>query len=148
MKPLEKAYWKVVLLNISVWYFFAACFVGGFVLLVEGFRAYAWQAGAVWLLFLLLTLLFSRLSFRRKGFAFRDHDVLYRHGLIATSTVVVPYNRVQHVALYEGVFSRIFGLAEIKVYTAGSAAVNIPGLRKSEAGDMKQLLMGKIKKSL
>jgi membrane protein YdbS with pleckstrin-like domain len=31
-----------------------------------------------------------------------DHDVLFRQGIIATNTMVIPYNRIQHVALHEG----------------------------------------------
>ena len=98
----------------------------------------------------LLILFFSRLAFVKKGFAFRTHDVLFRHGVIATNTIVIPYNRIQHVALHEGIVSRFFGLAKIEIFTAGgdSSDIEIPGIEKQQAENIKQLLMGKIQKEL
>ena len=95
-------------------------------------------------------MLFSRIAFRKKGFAFRNHDVLFRHGIIATNTIVIPYNRIQHVALHEGLVSRYFGLAKIEIFTAGgsSSDIEIPGIEKEQAEKIKQLLMGKIQKQL
>jgi membrane protein YdbS with pleckstrin-like domain len=76
--------------------------------------------------------------------------VLFRHGIIATNTTVIPYNRIQHVALYEGLVSRYFGLAKIQIFTAGGSAsdLEIPGIEKEQAENIKQLLMGKIQKQL
>lgn len=110
-----------------------------------------------WLLFeisipiiLVLGTLFTVFSYNKKGYAFRTHDVLYRHGVIATTTIIIPYNRIQHVALHEGILARFFGLATIQIYTAGgsSSDLSIPGIAKSEAENIKQLLMGKIQKTL
>lgn len=98
----------------------------------------------------LLTVGLARISFKKRAFAFREHDVLYRSGVIATNTIVIPYNRIQHVALHEGVFSRMFGLAKIEIFTAGgnSGDIEIPGIEKIQAENIKQLLMGKIQKEL
>jgi hypothetical protein len=64
--------------------------------------------------------------------------------------MVIPYNRIQHVALHEGIISRYFGLAKVEIFTAGgsSSDLEIPGIAKAEAEDIKQLLMGKIQKQL
>lgn len=93
---------------------------------------------------------FSILAFKKKAFAFRNHDVIYRSGIIATNTMIIPYNRVQHVALHEGFISRIFGLAKVEIFTAGgnNSDLEIPGIAKEEAENIKQLLMGKIQKQL
>lgn len=93
---------------------------------------------------------FSILGFKRKGFAFREHDVLYKSGVIAINTIVIPYNRVQHVALHEGLISRYLGLAKVEIFTAGgsSSDLEIPGIDKEQAENIKQLLMGKIQKQL
>ena len=97
-----------------------------------------------------LFIVFSFIGFQKKGFAFREHDVLFRHGIIATNTIVIPYNRVQHVALHEELISRYFGLAKIEIFTAGgsSSDIEIPGIKKEQAENIKQLLMGKIQKQL
>jgi uncharacterized protein len=99
---------------------------------------------------LLVILFFLRMGFTKKGYAFRNHDVLYRSGVIATNSMVIPYNRVQHVALHEGFISRLFGLAKVEIFTAGgsSSDLEIPGIPKEEAENIKQLLMGKIQKQL
>ncbi|WP_254906680.1 PH domain-containing protein [Flavobacterium sp. FPG59] len=99
---------------------------------------------------LLFIVLFALLSFRKKGFAFREHDVLYRYGVLATNTIIIPYNRVQHVALHEGFIPGFFGLAEIEIFTAGgsSSDIQIPGIEKEQAENIKQLLMVKIQKQL
>ena len=112
-------------------------------------------SGRIWLIlgiiipiFSILLVVFSSIGFKKKGFAFRD--VLYRYGIIATNTIVIPYNRVQHVALHEGLVSRYFGLAKIEIFTAGgsSSDIEIPGIEKEQAENIKQLLMGKIQKQL
>ena len=114
-------------------------------------------SGRVWLILGIvipivsaLIIVFSIIGFKKKGFAFRKHDVLFRHGIIATNTIVIPYNRVQHVALHEGLISRYFGLAKIEIFTAGgsSSDIEIPGIEKEQAENLKQLLMGKIQKQL
>ena len=104
----------------------------------------------IFLLIVNVSFLLYRISFKKKAYAFRNHDVIYRSGLIATNTMVIPYNRVQHVALHEGFLSRYFGLAKVEIFTAGGSAsdIEIPGIAKEEAENIKQLLMGKIQKQL
>lgn len=108
------------------------------------------EIAVIYSVLLITVLVLSRISFKKKGFAFRTHDVLYRHGIIATNTIVIPYNRVQHVALHEGFVSRYFGLAKIEIFTAGgsSSDIEIPGIEMKQAENIKQLLMGKIQKQL
>ena len=98
----------------------------------------------------LCVILLSLLGFRKKGFAFREHDVLYQYGILATNTVIIPYNRVQHVALHEGFIPGFFGLAKIEIFTAGgsSSDIQIPGMAKKQAENIKQLLMVNIQKQL
>jgi hypothetical protein len=76
--------------------------------------------------------------------------VVFRNGVVSLETMIIPYNRVQHVALQEGFISRYLGLATVQVFTAGgnSSDLEIPGILKAEAEDIKQLLMGKIQKEL
>lgn len=144
--PLHPSYGKVVLLQMFL-----------LLLVVLGIVCYVFlrQPQAVpYLGFLtgswVLSVVLAWMSYKKKAFAFREHDVLYRYGVIATNTIVIPYNRIQHVSLHEGVFSRMFGLAKIEIFTAGgnSGDIEIPGIKKHEAEDIKQLLMGKIQKEL
>ncbi|RZJ31274.1 MAG: PH domain-containing protein, partial [Flavobacterium sp.] len=132
--------------------FIAICCVSlaAFLFFVEEFSEYTTTFWTAFVILFAICLFFSRLAFTKKAFAFRNHDVLFRYGVIATTTIVIPYNRIQHVALHEGLISRSFGLAEIQIFTAGGkeSDIQIPGIEKSQAEDIKQLLMGKIQKQL
>lgn len=101
-------------------------------------------------IFFALLLFFSAISVRKKAYAFRAHDVIFQKGILATNTIIIPYNRIQHVALHEGFVARFFGLARIEIFTAGgsSSDIAIPGIALDQAEDIKQLLMGKIQKKL
>lgn len=74
-------------------------------------------------------------GFKHKGYCIRQHDVLYRSGLIFRRELAVPLRRIQHVEVKRGIFSRIFELASLHIYTAGSGSVDlkIPGLSLSDA---------------
>ncbi len=147
---LHKSYWKVICIDIICFFLILVTGAGFALVFVEELIPYKMQIVATISIMLGLVLFFTRLSFNKKGFAFRDHDVLFKHGLIATNTIVIPYNRVQHVALHEGLISRYFGLAKIEIFTAGgvSSDIEIPGIAKEQAQNIKQLLMGKIQKQL
>lgn len=149
---LDPKYIWVVLINL-------AFFIGLLILVPilfsmfkpEIFSERVWLIiGAVIPVFSILLVVFSFIGFQRKGFAFREHDVLYKYGVLATKTIIIPYNRVQHVALHEGFVSRYLGLAKIEIFTAGgsSSDIEIPGIEKEQAENIKQLLMGKIQKQL
>ncbi len=147
--PLHPNYWKVTLINwiiilVILWAILAAN------LLYNDSLTYDWQPIAIGIVITAFIFVFARIAFLKKGFAFRQHDVLFRRGIIATNIIVIPYNRIQHVASHEGLLSRYFGLAKIEIFTAGASSsdIGIPGIVKEQAESIKQLLMGKIQKQL
>lgn len=146
LNPLKPAYYKVMLFNIAVRYLIIGIAGSCAFYFIEDIKRYWYVALLLFVIALVFTLFISRISFKNKGYAFRTHDVIYRSGAIAISTVIVPYNRVQHVALHEGWLSRRLGLARVEIFTAGgdSSDVKIPGLDKEHAESIKQLLMGKV----
>lgn len=150
LNALQPKYWNVILFNIVATFLIIGVVLAVIVYFVEEIHSMAWLFGLVYVLFLGFTFLLCRISFKKRGFAFREHDVIYRNGILATNTMIIPYNRVQHVALHEGFISRYFDLAKVEIFTAGgnSSDVSIPGIKKEQAEDIKQLLMGKIQKQL
>ena len=150
LTSLHANYWKVLLIKVLIFFLvFASLLVLAIVYIEElmEFQAYIWIAYAlIWL----MVLFFTRISFNNKAFLFREHDVIFKHGVIASTTMIIPYNRIQHVALHEGFIERWFELATVEIYTAGGTASDlaIPGLDKFQADDIKQLLMEKIQKQL
>lgn len=150
MTSLHSDYWKVTAITLLAIFGILAVALGLAVYFVEELAGSGLMLGIVLAVLAVLSVGFSYIAFRKKAFAFRNHDVLFRHGVIATTTIVIPYNRVQHVALHEGFISRFFGLATIEIFTAGgsSSDIEIPGIQKKQAENIKQLLMGKIQKEL
>lgn len=147
---LHPDYWKVMLINTAITFLILGIAIGFVFYFNEGIRDFALYLGVGFGILAGLTIVFSRIGFQKRGFAFREHDVLFQSGVIATKTIVIPYNRVQHVALHEGLVSRYFGLAKVEIFTAGgsSSDIEIPGIEKEQAENIKQLLMGKIQKQL
>jgi uncharacterized protein len=76
----------------------------------------------------------------------REHDVIFKSGVISETTTIVTNNRVQHVALHQGMISRIFGLASIELFTAGgsSSDLKINGLLLEDAKKIKESVSLKI----
>lgn len=150
LSALHPKYWIVSLMNTTVVFVVLGIVLGFVWYNSEEFSQVGVYFLLAYLFVLVIALLLTRIGFKKKGFAFREHDVIYRNGIIATNTMVIPYNRVQHVALHEGLISRYFGLAKVEIFTAGgsSSDVEIPGIAKEEAENIKQLLMGKIQKQL
>lgn len=150
LSALHPKYWMVSLINTTAVFLIIGIALGFVWLNAEEFSEIGIYFLVAYILVLMIAFLLTRIGFKKKGFAFREHDVIYRSGIIATNTMVIPYNRVQHVALHEGLISRYFGLAKVEIFTAGgsSSDVEIPGIAKEEAENIKQLLMGKIQKQL
>ena len=98
---------------------------------------------------LLLAIVISRLIIRKalvKGVALREFDVAYRSGLFWRKTVIVAFNRVQHVEVSSGPLQRKFGLATVKFFTAGGSSVDlkVDGLSTQRAEQMRAFISNKI----
>jgi membrane protein YdbS with pleckstrin-like domain len=146
LTPIHLSYLTVIWINIALVFGLIAIIAGvGFYFIDE--LQPLWPAITIsYSVILLLTIALQVISFKNKAFAFRTHDVIYRSGAIATTTTIIPYNRVQHVAQHEGLLARWLGLAAVEVFTAGATGsdITIPGLQKEHAIAIKQLLVGKI----
>lgn len=147
---LHAWYWKEILAKIVIVFSILTIGLGIVTTFIDDLAPYQMPISVFLALSFFIVLGLSRLSYNKKGYAFRTHDVLFRSGIIATNTIVIPYNRIQHVALHEGFISRYLGLAKIEIFTAGASSsdIHIPGIEKIQAEDIKQLLMGKIQKEL
>lgn len=145
-QPLNKNYLNVVYISNAI--FSVALSVGLtlFILFNETVRENVILSISILVIIIAILFWTSNISFRKKGYALREKDILFRKGILSTTTTVIPFNRIQHVALHEGVFSRMYQLSELQVYTAGgsSSDLHIPGLPKEEAESIKSFLLNKI----
>jgi membrane protein YdbS with pleckstrin-like domain len=144
MEPMAPAYEREVktqqliiwlpLLIVSFIPFLLLQFV--FLLLIPAFMA-------------LLATVISRLVIRKsrvKGVALREFDLAYRSGLFWRKTVIVAFNRVQHVEVSSGPLQRKFGLASVKIFTAGGSSVDlrVDGLLAERAEQIRAFIATKI----
>ncbi len=111
----------------------------------------------IWLLaipmfVLILAGIISRLVIKKalvKGFAMREFDIAYCSGLFWRKTVIVAYNRVQHVEVSSGPLQRKFDLASVKLFTAGGTSVDlkIDGLSSGRAEQIRAFIADKIEET-
>jgi uncharacterized protein len=86
------------------------------------------------------------LGFPKKGYLVREKDVSFQKGLITYKLTTVPFNRIQHVEVNQGILAKMYGLSSVKIYTAGgtSSDLSIPGLPVNIARKLKAFLSEKI----
>jgi uncharacterized protein len=107
-----------------------------------------------WILILAITVLISLIAlilsvtwfgFKRKMYALRNHDIIYKEGLLFRATTMIPFSRVQHVEVNQGPIERLFGLSTLNLYTAGgsSSDLSISGILLEEANRMKYFILNK-----
>lgn len=89
---------------------------------------------------------YARLDARFRAWALREHDLVYRHGVIWRKTVIVPFSRIQHVEALHGPLERYLGLMRVKCFTAGgmSADLTVKGLDRDSARRVRQYLLEQI----
>lgn len=144
---LPKAHLKSSLISYTVFFLILGSILGSIHLFTDEIPTEIIILIAILLAILLVTvLIMTSLGFKHKAYALRDHDILYKSGLIWRDTTVVPFNRIQHVEIGEGPIERLFNLASLRVFTAGGSKSDlvIPGLMKEEAQRIKAFLAAKI----
>ena len=101
----------------------------------------------IWLALALFSLWFASASVTNKSYLLRQKDISYRTGVFFKDWITIPFTRVQHCELSRGVLDRSFGLAELRIYTAGGSGsdIAIPGLLNEDALRLKNFIIAKIK---
>jgi hypothetical protein len=91
---------------------------------------------------LIISLAYNVLSVRLRGVAVRNHDIAYKKGVIWQQVTILPLSRIQHTEIHRGPLERKFGLASVRLYSAGgmSADLNISGLSHGDCKDIRQFI--------
>lgn len=97
----------------------------------------------------LLFIFFSWLSYKAyfyKGYILRSKDLMYKSGIFFKSIVAIPFNRVQHSEINQGIIDRKLGLASLSIFTAGgsSSDLTISGLSLINAHKLKEIIGQKV----
>lgn len=141
---LHKDYVKIVRMNMLLTFLIGLSVSCVLFFTIDELEKYYIIGG---ILFLTLLLgLFPLVAYKKKKYAFRQHDVLYASGLIFKSTHIIPYIRLQHVVIKQGWYAKRLGLATLQLHTAANdnVDVSIPGLTLEEAERWKSFLLNRL----
>lgn len=143
MIPLEKAFKTVryisggIVAAIMILIFWVIVFVE------PGFWPYSIYLAVVVSLIALWIIFYNGISYHHMGYALREKDISFKSGLWWKSMTTVPFNRVQHCDLKQGILDRKFGLSKLTIYTAGGQSTDlmIPGLLPETAERLKSYIL-------
>lgn len=99
-----------------------------------------------WILITGMFLILAIKGYEYEGYAIREKDILYKSGIFFRSTLIIPFNRVQHCEIEQGPIDRFFGLSELSLFTAGGSGsdLSIPGLSESKASSLKNFITNRV----
>lgn len=147
-KKVEKKYLKVLLLNTFCYFIIASLLFFLFTekVITKKMPEYTGVFYFVFILFIISVFILLIIGFPKRKFAIRDKDISYKSGVFIEKMVTVPFSRIQHIEIEEGVFSRLFKLATISVFTAGDSSddLEIKGITKEKALQIKEFISQKI----
>ena len=83
------------------------------------------------------------LAYARWRFSVDDELLLARYGIIWIEEKSIPISRLQHVDVLRGPIERMFGLATLVVFTAGTegAHFRLPGLAVARARELRDQIL-------
>lgn len=146
---LDKNYLKILLIRISIFAIISIAALATFLFVISDEKPPTFViiiAIAIIAIAILYSTIITILGFPRKGYLIREKDVSFKKGLISYKQTSVPFNRIQHVEINQGVVAKLFKLSSVKIYTAGGTAsdLSIPGLPVGTAHNLKAFLSEKI----
>jgi len=143
MVPLESAYKTVRYISSAV-IALLIILISWFIVLVGAVsRPYGIYFAAIITLISLWMIFYNGISFHYMGYALREKDISFKSGWLWRSMTTVPFNRVQHCDIKQGVIDRRFKLCRLTIYTAGGQSTDlvIPGLRPETAERLKAYIL-------
>ena len=145
-KPIDKKYLKVSLISKGILFLFLGAGVFALIYFNEDsdFQLNL-SISLAYVGLLIWNITLTVLGFKKKKYAVRDRDVLYRKGLIWSVRTAIPFNRIQHAEIKQGPIERQFALSSLKIFTAGgqSSDLVIPGLPNETAQQLKDFILRK-----
>ena len=102
-------------------------------------RVLEWIVGITWLLSLPIGVALQRLDYEQRWYVITDRSLRIREGVLVIHDMTLTYANVQNVVVQQGPLQRAFGIADVRVQTAGGGAVEQPGQRSMHVGHLRGL---------
>lgn len=148
LMAVSPKYLKIILFNHAL---FSIVLIGAIAVTFYFFyfnltRLQVWAVFAGISLMMACLFLNTLIGFKFRKYAVREKDLVYQYGWLKRSIIIVPFNRIQHVKVEQGWFSRILKLKSIAVFTAGvnGGDVTINGLPEQIAEGINHHIRGSI----
>lgn len=148
--PLEPAYKKVRYLSASIFGLVMIIAAWAMVLLQPDLQPYGFILAGLITLLAGWIIFYNGMAYHYMGYAIREKDITYKSGWWWKSVITVPFNRIQHCDLKQGILDRRFGLSKLTIYTAGGSSTDlmIPGLLPDTAEKLKTFILRATEQSI
>ena len=148
LRPIEKVYLKVLYISWSITYAILLAAAITVVLLIDDIDQQIWLPIVIsaTIFMAMATFIIGIGAFKRKAYAVREKDILFRTGWIIQKLHIIPFSRVQHCVVQSGPIERKFGLSSLSVYTAAPDGndIAIRGLKHEDAATLKTYILEQI----
>jgi uncharacterized protein len=150
MIPLEPAYKKVRYISAAIVAVIMIFTSWVSALFIPELSPYGYIGAGLVTLVTAWIVYYNGLVYHSMGYAVREKDISYKSGLLWKSITTIPFNRVQHCDLKQGILDRRFGLSKLTIYTAGGQSTDlmIPGLLPETAEKLKTFILQSTEQSI
>lgn len=145
LQQVHPAFKKIMLIERGILWLVLSAGATAIIITRPGSGKPWWILGGGILLAFLLGVLFFTASkaFQNMGYALRKHDLVFRKGWLFENLQIIPLKKIQHCQVKRGPLERRYGLASLKIFTAGGtgADITLSGLRQQDAERLKDWLV-------
>ena len=146
IKKPHADYLKIIWINLFICIIITGILLVLGLLFIDEIKLYIVLISAAYLILVSIICIVYHIGFKKRGYAIRTKDLIYKSGVIAESTTIIPLNRIQHIELNEGILSRMFKLGTLQIFTAGgqSGHLKVSGIPIDEAKSIGDWILQKL----
>ncbi len=102
-------------------------------------------AACITLVGFVVALAWPNARYKRLRYGLDPFGLILQHGVLWRTQIALPRTRIQHSDVSQGPLQRRYGIATLKLYTAGSryTKVELEGLQHAEAIALRDSLLGR-----
>ena len=113
----------------AVWFFFIRSFVSEILILLYLFFDAEINMSfftpfvipVIVMIVAIFTYIWAKLCYRFYKYTLAENGFQKESGVIIKKYVTIPYDRIQNVNIHRGILSRLLGLSDLKIQTAGNS---------------------------
>lgn len=95
-------------------------------------------------IFIIVCMIWPMFEVPRRGFVVREHDFLYKQGILFARTFSIPFARIQHAETTVSIFDRVVNLGALRLYTAGAQSVFL-GFEREYAHSLRAHILDRVR---